>query len=72
MGLVTIGGLAIERPVNLHGVALEACVDRHGNVIWRFDAGGGGGEETEEVTVLLDADGYVLIDADGYRLTVLV
>ena len=56
MGLITIGGLAIERPVNLRGVALEACVDRHGNVIWRFDAGGdepggGGGDEPETVFI---------------------
>ena len=49
MGLITIGGLPVERPVSLHGVAIEACVDRHGNVVWRYEPGGGdepGGEET--------------------------
>ena len=51
MGLITIGGLPVERPVSLHGVALEACVDRLGNVIWRYDAGGGGGDEPETVFI---------------------
>lgn len=51
MGLITIGGLPVERPVSLRGVALEACVDRLGNVIWRYDAGGGGGDEPETVFI---------------------
>ncbi len=46
MGLITIGGLPVERPVSLRGVALEACVDRYGNVVWRYEPGGGDEPET--------------------------
>ena len=57
MGLITIGGLPVERPVSLRGVAIEACVDRYGNVVWRYEPGGGdepgggGGEEPETVFI---------------------
>lgn len=78
MGLTTIGGLPVERPVSLRGVAIDACVDRYGNVIWRFDAGGdepGGGDEPETVftpytfMAVSDAHYYSNLTNEKARLT---